>query len=584
MTPAVCACAYVCAFFLLSAAGAQAPSEAARHRERGAALLAANDPIGALAAYHAAVALDPTDASSHDAIGVILGDGGDLPGALAAFREAIRRNPLLAVAHFHLGLALERSERTEEAIAAYIRSLRLAPNLVEARYGLSSATAELGDLDGAIALLRQVVTRLPKLAEAHYNLGVHYSNRYKRASGRRYASDQDAAVEALTTAVRLSPNEARFHAALGRLLADKQDLEGALASLRRARTLEPNRLEHAYDLGLVLRLAGDLDGAEAQFRAVVSGDPGNGLARRALGLVLRTNGDLSGAASELRAAVRTLPEDAQAHHLLGSLLLKLGETSTGFEELRRAIELDSSLIEPRVALAQALARSGRQDEARQQQQAVQRLNAEKAGIGRAMILIDSTTGLLEQGDTAKALPLLREAIDLAPALTEAHFQLALGLRRSYEAHVSSKPGAASGPDPAAIEAELLRVIELDPAHAPAYAELGMFHASRGDTVHALAALRRAASLAPGLVTAQRALADQAAVLEDWPTVVAALEAVMAWQPEDPSAPLNLARTLLRQRECAGAVAVFQHAVRLQPDLASADPALDGALKRCGVSP
>jgi cytochrome c-type biogenesis protein CcmH/NrfG len=47
--------------------------------------------------------------------------------------------------------------------------------------------------------------------------------------------------------------------------------------------------------------------------------------------------------------------------------------------------------------------------------------------------------------------------------------------------------------------------------------------------------------------------------------------------------LSLARTLLRQHECAGAVTAFEHAVRLQSDLAAADPGLAQAVKRCGAS-
>ena len=460
--PLACAVAIV---LTMAAAPAQDSSRAAQHRERGTALITSGDLVAALAAFRAAIALDPADAVSHDAIGVIVADGGDLLAATAAFREAIRLDPAFAAAHFHLALALERTGHTNDAIASYARALRLRPDLVEARYGLSSATGAVGDRDGAIALLRQVMGSLPQPAEAQHNLGIHYWSRYKSARGPRQASDLDNALAALKTAVALAPDQARFHSALGRLLVDRQDIEGAVASLKRARTLEPGRLEHAYDLGLALRLAGDFAGAEEQIRAVVSADPANGLARRALALLLRTRGDLPAAATELGAAVAALPDDAQAHHLLGSVLLKLDEPAAGVDELRRAIAVDPTLVEARVTLAQALARGGRRAEAREQQDAVERINAEKAALGRAMLLIDSATDLLNRAQPAGALPLLREATALAPALAEAHFQLAVAYQSHAQVSGNSREPVRRG-QRADIDAELLRAVELDPLPRP----------------------------------------------------------------------------------------------------------------------
>jgi tetratricopeptide (TPR) repeat protein len=575
--PLACAVAIV---LTMAAAPAQDSSRAAQHRERGTALMTSGDLVAALAAFRAAIALDPADAVSHDAIGVIVADGGDLLAATAAFREAIRLDPAFAAAHFHLALALERTGHTNDAIASYARALRLRPDLVEARYGLSSATGAVGDRDGAIALLRQVVGSLPQPAEAQHNLGIHYWSRYKNARGPRQASDLDNALAALKTAVALAPDQARFHSALGRLLVDRQDIEGGVASLKRARALEPERLEHAYDLGLALRLAGDFAGAEEQIRAVVSADPANGLARRALALLLRTRGDLPAAATELRAAVAALPDDAQAHHLLGSVLLKLDEPAAGLDELRRAIAVDPSLVEARVTLAQALARSGRRAEAREQQDAVERINAEKAALGRAMLLVDSATDLLNRGQPAGALPLLREATALAPALAEAHFQLSIALSRAEaQAMIPGRDRGRLGKDQD-IEAELRRAIELDPTHAQAHFHLGVRCAIRGDIQSAIELFHRAVGVAPGLVAAQRALADFTVKREDWPTAVTALEAVLAWEPEDVPAALTLSSVLLRQHDCAGAAALFQRVTRVDPKRTSSERELIAGLKRC----
>ena len=429
-------------------------------------------------------------------------------------------------------------------------------------------------------MLRQVVATLPQAAEPKYNLGIHYWTRYKNARGPRQPSDLDEALAALNAAVALAPDQARFHSALGRLLVDRVDIDGAVASLRRARALEPGRLEHTYDLGLALRLAGDFAGAEEQIRAVVAADPQNGLARRAL--LLRTKGDLPATATELRAAVAALPDDAQAHHLLGSVLLKLDDPTAGLEQLQRAIALDPSLVEARVTLAQALARAGRRAEAREQQEAVGRINDEKAALSRATLLLDGATDVLKRARPADAVPLLREAVALAPALAEAHFQLAMVLKHA-ETHQPSQPAAAvRRSDSDEVEAGLRRAVELDPSHALAHLELGRRRATRGELASGIEALRRAVTLAPGLVAAQRALADLAARHEDWPTAVAALEAVLAWEPEDVPAALALSSVLLRQHDCAGAAALVQRVTRLGATRADSERELLTELKRCGL--
>ena len=211
-----------------------------------------------------------------------------------------------------------------------------------------------------------------------------------------------------------------------------------------------------------------------------------------------------------------------------------------------------------------------------QQQAVTRLNAEKTRLSQAVILVDNAVNSLERGDVGGALPVLRQAIELAPSLAEAHFQLAVALTRSAAPERTSSENGGR----AAIENALLRVIELEPANAHAYARLGLLHANHGHTAPAFAALRRAVSLAPSLADAQRALAELARAHQDWPTAIAALEAVIVWQPDDASSLASLAGALIVQRDCTGAAAVFARARRLKPSIAAAEHALASALEDC----
>lgn len=492
-------------------------------------------------------------ARRHDELGIAAGDAGRLDEAIAAFRHALRVDPAYAPAHFHLGLALERSGRPRDALAPYQEALRLQPDLFEARFGLSSVCAQLGDLDGAIALLRQVVAAMPDAAEPRYNLGLHLWNRYKRSTGLRRSEDLDAAVEEIAVAARLAPMRPDTHAALGQLLADRQQLDAAAASLRKAVALSPDNAGFAYDLGLVLRSLGDLDSAESLFRDVLRRSPRHGHARRALGLVLRQKGDLTGAAVELQAAVALMPDDAQAQHLLGSVLLKTNREAA-LAALYRAAELDPDSTETRVMLAQALARAGRTEEASRAQADVEAINAENAALSRAMMLVETAAASAKRGDVAGAITQLQEAaVEVSPTFAEAHHQLALALL--------SDPGRA-----ASAEAHFLRVVQLDPEHAAAHHRLGVLRARRGDLQGALASLRRATELRPGLIDAHRELAALAWKADDWTTVLASLGAVVAWEPGDARAHYAISRALRHLGRTLDAERELTIARRLDPSI------------------
>jgi tetratricopeptide (TPR) repeat protein len=462
-----------------------------------------------------------------DAEGVRLADSGDIDTALARFREAIRLDPGLADAHLHLGLALERREQTAEALAAYQEALRLRPDLIEARYGIASVCAKLGDLDGAIAMLEHVVRTLPQLAEAHYNLGLNLWNRYKTTTGLKHNDDLTRAVSELEIAVRLDPRQARFHLAFGQLLAERQELARAVEEVRIAAAQTNDDPEYTYNLALVLRQNGELDVAEARLRDALRKRPEHALARRSLGLVLRQKGDLEGAAAELRLAIRALPADAQGHQLLGGVLLKLDQSSEGIRELREAIRLDPTLVEARVGLAQALARSGATDEARQQQDEIKRLNAQNAAIGRTLILLQTAAERQGRAEQAGAISDLRQAVEISPTFVEAHYRLALALARA-------SPGAAE------VERTWRAVLQLNPDHAAAHYHLGRLLAHRGDTAAAVSELQRASELAPGLVDASRELARVAMNARDWGSAIRHLQRTLMWDPADEAARRDLA--------------------------------------------
>jgi len=266
--------------------------------------------------------------------------------------------------------------------------------------------------------------------------------------------------------------------------------------------------------------------------------------------------------------VAELPEDAEGRHLLGTVLLKLNDLNGAIEELRRATRLDPYLSEARVKLAQALQKAGEKEEARKELTEVQRIDAEKAGVGRAMLLIEKAADHIKKSEPVKAIAELREAAAVSPKFPEAHYQLGLALRQSSD-------------DVAGSEAAFRRVLELDPDHAVAHYQLGLLLQKRGDGAIASSELRKAAQLAPGLAEAHRELGRIAGDAEDWAAAVVELKALLAWEPGDADAHYRVGHALLRLRKFDEAVAELRSAVASKNGMAEAHYDLAVALKAGG---
>jgi Flp pilus assembly protein TadD len=81
--------------------------------------------------------------------------------------------------------------------------------------------------------------------------------------------------------MRLNPNLADAHFALGKALVGKADLDGAIAELKVAVRMKPDSARPHHTLGAVLEKKGDLKSALEEYRRASQLEPSNGDIRRA---------------------------------------------------------------------------------------------------------------------------------------------------------------------------------------------------------------------------------------------------------------------------------------------------------------
>jgi len=320
----------------------------------GAALIASNDPHGAIAAYKRAVQLEPNDVRAHDGLGAALDAVGDHDAAIAAFQRAIELDPKSAGAYNRLGLALYHKKDMAGAIAAFNETIRLAPAVAVGYHNLGTALRAAANFDGAVAAHRRAAELEPQNARAHNELGV--SLRTRNAKG-----DLDEAVAVFVRAVTLAPGFARAHNNLGLALFAKGNIRGAIVASARAAQLDPQLAQAHYNLARALDTIGDSISAGVALEWAVALDPRYGKPPYELGITARAK-DTKDIQEKMAGAFKGLvlqnPKYAKAHADLGTAFLQSKNYAEAINCARAAIIADPVFSEGHALLGLALEQTG----------------------------------------------------------------------------------------------------------------------------------------------------------------------------------------------------------------------------------
>jgi cytochrome c-type biogenesis protein CcmH/NrfG len=180
-------------------------------------------------------------------------------------------------------------------------------------------------------------------------------------------------------------------------------------------------------------------------------------------------GDVEGALGDLRQILERAPEDETAWLTLGMVHSSAGRWREASEALARAVELDGDVPAARMALARALEKTGKLDDA-----AFQLLKAERLSPGDVRPLKELGAVFYKKGLYDKSVQFLTRARGIAP--DDARVRYALGLAQEARR------------DPGAAIASYRESIRLDPKFGDAKKTLADVLASMGEHEQAIAVL------------------------------------------------------------------------------------------------
>ena len=139
-----------------------------------------------------------------------------------ASQQALADQP---AAHLNLAVLYAGQQRLPEALAEYEAALRIDPRFIPARVNLAMLYDQLGRKADAEAQFRAVLAQEPKMGPAHYSLALLLAEDERRMA---------EAVEHLTKAAELTPDNGRVHYNRGLALQKLGRLDEAVTALKRA--------------------------------------------------------------------------------------------------------------------------------------------------------------------------------------------------------------------------------------------------------------------------------------------------------------------------------------------------------------
>jgi arylsulfatase A-like enzyme/Tfp pilus assembly protein PilF len=294
----------------------------------------------------------------------------------------------------------------------------------------------------AVALLESVLNLHPRHVGAMTYLGeVYWRRGLEGATVVAGVPTQSAAGGDKLLPIALAPNAAEDFArakvwyeralavdssssqaqlGLGRVYANRGELDAAAGHYRRALEISPDAPDARNEMAVILIRQGQMDEALEQLERLVESNPEYAPAHRNLGALYRARGDRERALEEYRLANRLAPNDRVARFLLAKLLAEMDRLDEAVEIYRTAVALDENDVQSRIGLGDAYFRKGDRGGARREFESAVRLAPELADAYFGLAGVDAAEGKLDDAERNYRL-----ALRYQPGLLAAEVRLAL---------------------------------------------------------------------------------------------------------------------------------------------------------------
>jgi len=424
-----------------------------------------------------------------------------------------------------------------------------------------------------------------------------------------------ASLREMQKAIELAPDRPRSYVNLAFLQAGAKQSQEAEASFKKALQLDPRGLESSLALGNFYLQAQRFDEAESEFKRAVSIAPAKPVARIALARQYMIRAQRPQAEQVLRDAKAALPNDPEAYRLLGDLYFSLGELDNAAAEFGSLLAAHPEDLKVRKNYIQLLILLNRLDEATKlndqllkdnpkdveglihKGQMLNRQNRPRDSVDvLAQALKSEPQNAVAQfhlgvaysilGNLAQAETAWREAARLRPNMPAAQQALAgVAIRKgdhdllmqTAESLIAAEPKSPGGyifraaavlgrgGNPAAVETDLKKAIEVAPQNPVGYSRLAAWRVLQKKWGEAEKLYEQSLDRDPNFGEAIQGLIIVYAQQKRIPAALERVRAQMAKVPTSGGLSFLLAQLQIYQKDFEGAEASLEKALSLNPN-------------------
>ena len=222
---------------------------------------------------------------------------GDLDSAQKAFSDVLRQGIKHPLIYHNLGVIAQLRDNHAEAVTRFRQALALQPDNASSRLLLGISLLALGKNVEAVRELKRAATRLPEEPQTHLQLA------------RAYEATENwiGAVQELQTLVQLAPQEPEYSYQLWRAWTRL-----SVWSYRQIIKLSPNSARVHQALGIEYAAQERYDLALAEYRKAVRSDPKLPEIHLGMALILLEMKKFDEALSEIDLELKLVPESKTA--------------------------------------------------------------------------------------------------------------------------------------------------------------------------------------------------------------------------------------------------------------------------------
>jgi tetratricopeptide (TPR) repeat protein len=421
-------------------------------------------------------------------------------GATHHYRKAVSFDLKSEPLREKLAVHLLREGEFEELAKVCEEGLKWFPDNLTLNMIFADVLTGLGEYDRAHTYYEKVTQIDPGGSRAYLLRGTVYEKQ----------GEYGRALEFFKQALLVEPSNPLSHHYLGRENLRAGNLEEAEKNFKKAVSIKPNFVGAREHLAWVLENLGKKDDAIREYNLLLKLEPGNKRVRDHL-QEMRRSSESSSQATDHRGIPQELLNHSDVHIKIAAIYYEQALYLKSLEEFQLLI-IRKDMQEPHVLMARIYEILGRLDRAIGEFELLRKMKPESVDI---LTYTARLYGLNKE--TEKAIPLIEEAISIAPSNDTLYHSLSLAhmTLNQYDQAIDSMRQAIalnankdsyyfelgallekSGQFEGAIES-MQRTIELNPMHSNAHNFLGYMYALEGNYLDkALDHLKKALAIQP----------------------------------------------------------------------------------------